>query len=67
MLEVLRSLDRLQAWCLALGLLIVAFLIRKAKVDYKIRKTGGVRAAVLATNPILGKGPSNWDFYGTSL
>jgi hypothetical protein len=42
---------------LVLGCLTIFFLARKALVDYKIRKVGGVRSAVLATNPLFGNEP----------
>lgn len=55
MFQALISLDSNQTWAVLLGFVVVLFMGRKAWVDYKIRKTGGVRSSVLATNPITGK------------
>jgi hypothetical protein len=56
MLEFILPLTRLSVSTLLLGGLVVFFLSRRLYVDYKIRKLGGVRAGVLATNPITGQG-----------
>ncbi len=59
MLGLVLSLSRLPVWVLLLGGLVIFFLSRRLIVDYKIRKLGAVRASVLATNPITGKGASS--------
>ncbi|KAK3297594.1 cytochrome P450 [Chaetomium fimeti] len=52
MLQFLFALGPLHTSALVLGCLSIFFLSRKLFVDYKIRKLGGVRAPVLATNPL---------------
>ncbi|GAB1313210.1 Cytochrome P450 alkane hydroxylase [Madurella fahalii] len=54
MLEFLVPLGTLYTTAFVLGCLTVVFMARKALVDHKIRKLGGVRSPVLATNPISG-------------
>ncbi|KAH6850856.1 cytochrome P450 [Chaetomium sp. MPI-CAGE-AT-0009] len=54
MLQFLTSLGPLHASALVLGCLSIFILSRKLFVDYNIRKLGGVRAPVLATNPVTG-------------
>jgi cytochrome P450 len=54
MLQFLLALGPLHTSALVLGCLSIFFLSRKLLVDYKIRKLGGVRAPVLATNPVTG-------------
>lgn len=54
MFKALLSLDLSQTWAAVLGFIVVLFIGRKAWVDYKIRRAGGVRSSVLATNPITG-------------
>lgn len=57
MLGFLLTLGPLYTSALVVGCLAVFFLSRKALVDHKIRKLGGVRAPVLGTNPITGNVP----------
>ncbi|KAK3897459.1 cytochrome P450 [Staphylotrichum tortipilum] len=54
MLEVFLALSPLQTTALILGGLTILFISRRAYVDRRIRKLGGVRAPVLATNPVSG-------------
>ncbi len=56
MIELILSLSPMYTSVLLLGSLFVFFLSRRLISDYKIRKLGGVRAGVLGTNPITGKG-----------
>jgi hypothetical protein len=55
MLEAFLALSAVQATALILGGLAILFVSRRAYVDYRIRKLGGVRAPELATNPIGSK------------
>ncbi|KAK4151027.1 cytochrome P450 [Chaetomidium leptoderma] len=54
MLQFLFALGPFYTSALVLGYLTIFFLSRRLVVDYKIRKLGGVRAPVLATNPVSG-------------
>ncbi|KAK0612887.1 cytochrome P450 [Bombardia bombarda] len=54
MIDIILSLRPLYIWAVVLGLIAAWFPARKAYVDYKIRKLGGVRSSVLATDPIRG-------------
>lgn len=55
MFKALLSQDSTQTWAAVLGFIVLLFMGRKAWVDYKIRRAGGVRSSVLATNPLTGK------------
>jgi hypothetical protein len=55
MLQFLLDLGPLHTSAVVLACLSIFFLSRKLVVDYKIRKLGGVRAPVLATNPVTGE------------
>lgn len=54
MLEFLVALGPSYTTALVVGCMVVIFMTRKALVDRKIRKLGGVRSPVLATNPVTG-------------
>ncbi|KXX82803.1 Cytochrome P450 52A1 [Madurella mycetomatis] len=54
MFELLMALSPSYITALVVGCMVVVFMTRKALVDRKIRKLGGVRSPVLATNPITG-------------
>ncbi|KAK3315066.1 cytochrome P450 [Apodospora peruviana] len=54
MFELIFSLPQPYLWALILGSLIIYFPTRKAYADYRIRKLGGVRSVLLASNPITG-------------
>ncbi|KAL2020133.1 hypothetical protein VTK56DRAFT_8738 [Thermocarpiscus australiensis] len=54
MIQFLLTLGPLYTSALVLSCLTLFFMVQKAIVDHKIRKLGGVRAPVLATNPITG-------------
>ncbi|KAH6621104.1 cytochrome P450 [Chaetomium sp. MPI-SDFR-AT-0129] len=54
MLQVLVSFGPLYTTALILSCLMGLFICNRLYVDYRIRKVGGVRASVLATNPFTG-------------
>ncbi|KAK3387159.1 cytochrome P450 [Podospora didyma] len=54
MFTFLSSLGPLNALALVFGSLTVFYAGRKVLIDNKIRKNGGVRAPILATNPLFG-------------
>lgn len=41
------------AWALAFGILALFYVVRRVITDYQLKKIGGVRAPVLATNPLF--------------
>ena len=55
MLDIILSLHPLYLLAIVLGSILVYFPIKKLHVDYRIRKLGGVRSGIIATNPISGK------------
>ncbi|KAK3683827.1 cytochrome P450 [Podospora appendiculata] len=54
MLDYLLSLGPLYLCGLALGCIVAYFPLRKAYVDYRIWRLGGVRSPLIATNPLWG-------------
>lgn len=55
MLDILLSLHPLYLLAIILGSVLVYFPIKKLHVDYRIRKLGGVRSGIIASNPISGE------------
>ncbi|KAH8899651.1 cytochrome P450 [Thozetella sp. PMI_491] len=53
MLEAILSAPPLYLWAVAITALTSFFVIRNALVDRRIRRLGGVRAPILATNPLF--------------
>lgn len=55
MLDIILSLHPLYLLAIVLGSVLAYFPLKKLHVDYQIRRLGGVRSGIIATNPITGE------------
>lgn len=49
------ALGPLRLGGIVFGLIVLYYAVRRVIVNYQIRKTGGVRAPIIATNPLFGR------------